>query len=217
MGRKVISNLKMQELNGVRELVCKDKSGKFRPLFKKQGSMDGACATYSLIMNLLILQCIYESDTHIKVQHKNQNTKRLFRVFCEDYGMHRDGQSYYKMKKLIESSFSNVVSVEHKLTKNMSALSVIRECIDDDKPIIISIANASYAHAMLAIGYENDGEDIKRIMCLDPDGGYIHGQKRWNATIDVLSANRFNYTSDFEGISRKDTVQLEDVLILSKI
>lgn len=216
MSRKVISKLCMQELYNRRELVCKDKGGKYRPVFKKQGSMDGACATYSLIMNLLILGCIYESDTHLHAEHKNADTKRLFKVFCEDYGMHRDGKTFYKMKRLIEASYSNVVSVDHKLTSNQTAVSLIKDTIDEDMPIIISVYNARFCHAMLAIGYEIENDDVKRILCLDPDGDYIHGNKRWNSTIDILSETKYRYTSTFEGILSEQNVQLDDVLIITK-
>ena len=47
MKRVIVDNLKIQN----NELVCKDKTGRYKPVFKKQGDLDGACATYSVIMN----------------------------------------------------------------------------------------------------------------------------------------------------------------------
>ena len=91
----IVSNLHIRN----KQLVCKGKNGKLAPVFKKQGSHDGACATYSVIMNLLIIGVISGSDTKINVEHKNPDVKKLFQVFCCDYGMHRNGQTFFQDKK----------------------------------------------------------------------------------------------------------------------
>jgi hypothetical protein len=52
--RKIISQLHTNK-DGI---VCKDKTGREHVVFKKQGDLDGACATYCVIMNLLILRLI---------------------------------------------------------------------------------------------------------------------------------------------------------------
>ena len=80
MKKVFVDNLKMQ--NG--DLVCKDKSGFYKKVFLKQGSLDGACATYSVIMNLLIIRAISEKDTWINAEHKTRETKKLFKVFCNE-------------------------------------------------------------------------------------------------------------------------------------
>ena len=107
--RKIVSNLRF---NDKRQLVCKGKNGKECPVFKKQGSLDGACATYSVIMNLLILGAISDTDTRICAEHKNKYTKKLFEVFCNDYGMHRNGQTFYKIKRMLKID----LNIFHRLT-----------------------------------------------------------------------------------------------------
>ena len=200
-----------------RELVCKDRSGKYRPVFKKQGSLDGACATYSVIMDLLILGAIYEADTRIYAEHKSRTTKKLFKVFCNDYGMHRDGQTFFKITKMLKESFANVITPDHRLTKDWSSVDCILENIRNEIPVVVSVSNSSFSHAMLAIGYEITEGQPTKILCLDPSGDYIHGRKRWNTEIDLYEGKKtMSYRSVIEGLPFEDKVHLEDIIILTK-
>ena len=72
--KKMVDNLRFNDKS---QLVCKGKNGKECPVFKKQGSLDGACATYSVIMNLLILGVISDVDTRIYAEHKNKGCFRI--------------------------------------------------------------------------------------------------------------------------------------------
>lgn len=215
--KKIVSNLKINN----NQLVCKGRNGKYSPVFKKQGSLDGACATYSVIMNLLILSVISDSDTRLNAEHKNRDVKKLFKVFCCDYGMHRNGQTFYKIKKMLDESFKNVIDVRHTNTKSTSweTLDNIVAAIDADLAVIISIENTQMCHAMLAIGYEKEGNEITRVFCLDPSGNYIHSRKRWNAIIDIKRErkNSFAFHSFDEGIPYKTYVELTDILLLKRL
>lgn len=216
--KKFVSNLFFNESN---KLVCKGKNGKSCPVFKKQGSLDGACATYSVVMNLLILGVISDTDTRICVEHKNKDIKKLFNVFCNDYGMHRDGQTFYKIRRMLMDSFSKVIDVEHTNTKEggWESLNNIVTTIDTGIPVIISVSNISLCHAMLAIGYEKDGDDITRVFLLDPSGDYINVKKRWNAVIEVSKTRKrpFKYNTVTEGIRDSQFVDLDDILIIRRL
>ena len=207
--RTVVSQLKMQD----RELVCKDRSGKYRPVFKKQGSLDGACATYSVIMDLLILGAIYEADTRIYAEHKSRTTKKLFKVFCNDYGMHRQGQTFFKITRMLNESFAEIITPDHRLTEGWGAVDCIVDCIENDIPVIVSTED----HAMLAVGYEATAGTPSKILCLDPSGDYIHGRKRWNTEIDLCEGKKtMLYRSVIEGLPFESKVHLEDIIILTK-
>ena len=160
--RKVLSQLKMQD----GELVCKDRSGKFRPLYKKQGSLDGACATYSVIMDLLIL--------------------------------------------------GTIVTPVHKKTFGEGAVNAIVEEIDEGIPVVMSVANSQFSHAMLAIGYEKEDGQTTKILCLDPSGDYIHGRRRWNAEVAIKNNFKGEYSTILEGKKDVSIVDLEDILIITK-
>ena len=77
MERTIVSALKLEDGT----LVCKTKRGRSYKVFKKQGDLDGACATYCVIMNLLILGVIKDKDTEWNAMYKDSATKRLFREF----------------------------------------------------------------------------------------------------------------------------------------
>ena len=214
MKRMMVDNLKMQNS----ELVCKDKTGLYHSVFKKQGSLDGACATYSVVMNLLILGVIAEKETEVKARYKTRTSKKFFEVFCEDYGMHRYGQTYYKINRMLKESLSTVVTTKHKLTSDKQSLAIIKETIATRIPIIISIGDNSpdWGHAMLAIGYEeNERGDVSRILCLDPSGDYIHERKRWNAEIKI-TPKQYRLQTVWDGKNTTKIVILEDVLIITK-
>lgn len=219
MMKKIVSNLKFNEKN---QLVCKGRNGKFCPVFKKQGSLDGACATYSVVMNLLILSVISDTDTKIYAEHKTRDIKKLFKVFCNDHGMHREGQTFYKIQNMLLDSFGKVIDVKHTCTK-CSAWETLDRIVtiikNDDKPVIVSVHNNYMCHAMLAVGYEKDDDKITRLFLLDPGGDYIHGRKRWNAEIQVNKErkNPFSYISSTDGIKSKSYVELDDILILSRL
>ena len=169
-------------------------------------------------MNLLILGAISDTDTRICAEHKNKYTKKLFEVFCNDYGMHRNGQTFYKIKRMLKEGFGNVVDVEHTNTKSSSleTLENIVSVIQEGIPVVISVMNNNLNHAMLAIGYEKENENVKRVLCLDPSGDYIRGRQRWNATIDVnmKRKNVFIYQSVLEGEKSNQYVDLDDILII---
>lgn len=210
MKRTIVPNIKMVK----KVLSCKGKSGHWCPLFKKQGSLDGACATYSVIMNLLVIRAINGSDTHWNAEHKSYATKKLFKIFCEDHGMHRGGQTFYKIKKMLLQSFESEVFVEHKVTEDVASIELISKVVKDGLPVVMSITG----HAMLAIGIEEDGGKVTKILCLDPSGDYVTGRRRWNAEIDIANGSRgvYTYSSVIEGRPTCERTRLDDVLIISK-
>ena len=212
MKRTVVSALHLD--NGT--LVCKGKSGRLYSVFKKQGDLDGACATYCVIMNLLILGTINGSDTEIRAVHNNPETKRLFREFCEFHGMHRDGQTYQMIQRMLNRSMGDVVNVKRRDKKNLSSVELIAETIKEyDIPVIMSITG----HAMLAVGIEEENGVVTKILCLDPSGDYMnHTNKRWNSEIQIIRDGRtsFKYVSKIEGNWTEENTRLWDVLVIRK-
>lgn len=212
MKRTVVSALHLD--NGT--LVCKGKSGRMYSVFKKQGDLDGACATYCVIMNLLILGTINGSDTEIRAVHNNPETKRLFREFCEFHGMHRDGQTYQMIQRMLNRSMGDVVNVKRRDKKNLSSVELIAETIKEyDIPVIMSITG----HAMLAVGIEEENGVVTKILCLDPSGDYMnHTNKRWNSEIQIIRDGRtsFKYVSKIEGNWTEENTRLWDVLVIRK-
>lgn len=214
---KVVSNL---ELFGNR-LICRDIHGKENEVTHLQGTLDGACAIYSLMMNLLILRCIGHKDTRIYVEHKDRATKNLFKILTENEGMHRNGRSFNWLQRRIRDYFGTIVSCDRKETIDETAIEQIVNVIDDDLPVIISVVGRNWAHAMLAVGYESDEHDenepIKKIFCLDPSGDNPK-YSFWNAVIDVTpntkaTKYKYQYSNAFSTLA----VSLDDILIIDNI
>ena len=212
MKRIVVSALKIEEGT----LVCKTKRGRSYRVFKKQGDLDRACATYSVIMNLLILGVIKDKDTEWNAKHKDSATKRLFREFCENYGMHRGGKTFYKIKRMLNLSFSDKVQTLHRNTANETSVEIITDVIiKQDVPVIMSTTE----HAMLAVGIEQEDDITTKILCLDPSADYMENtSRRWNAEIHIIDGKKFFYTKKHNGNflePKKDC--LDDVLVITKI
>jgi hypothetical protein len=71
---------------------------------------------------------------------------------------------------------------------------------------------------MLAIGIEEEGDKVTKILCLDPSGDYVTGRRRWNAEIDIANGSRglYTYSSVIEGRPACERTRIDDVLIISK-
>lgn len=65
----------------------------WQPLHLRQGDMDGACAVYSLMMNLLVLKILTRNQIcGLSNPFKGNTSKgRLFKEFLYDEGLCRDG------------------------------------------------------------------------------------------------------------------------------
>lgn len=213
MKRTVVSALKL--VDG--RLMCKGKSGRMYSVFKKQGDLDGACAIYSVIMNLLILGTINGSDTELEAKHNNPDTKRLFHEFCERYGLHREGHYFDEIKRMLSKSFGKVVKVAPPSdTINMASVDVISQTIlKYDIPVVMQVTG----HAMLAVGVELENDVTTKILCLDPNGDYMNRtNKRWNAEVQIIRDGRttYKYKSKIEGAYYKVNTRLGEVLVISK-
>ncbi len=215
---KVISSLKLDE-NGLR---CKDKLGKLKSILHLQGSMDGACATYSVLMNLLLLRTINHKDTEVYAVHKTKATKTLFEVFCNSYGMHRNGQSFIKIKKMLTESFHSEIECIRRDSENEKSVEHIKKVLSEDRPVIISIEAKNYAHALLAIGMEYEESDDKsiiptKIFCLDPSG-IDAGYNYWNSVIDLYPdkpGTKYKYLYLMGSCTER--VALTDILVITKL
>lgn len=206
--RKIISQLHTSK-DGI---VCKDKTGKYHVVFKKQGDLDGACATYCVIMNLLILRLIKDVDTRVYSKSGDMATRKLIKTFMQEYGMHINGQSYYKIKRMLKESFNEVECVHYNSNGNRS-LNYIERTIVEDQPIIISVSQTKWAHALLAVGFEKEKDVISKIFCLDPSGESCCN-KRWNIEIEVKNSG-LDYRQPTI-IYNNRYVSLDDVLIITE-
>lgn len=214
MARVIIDRLTLQD--GV--LSCNDRTGKPHPVFKKQGDLDGACATYSVIMSLLMLGVIYDHDTQVYSKPKDWHTRRLINTFLCYNGMHHQGQSFIKIRKMLLESFGSKVSCTRRATTNEASVDVITEILDSGLPVVMSVIWPGGGHAMVAVGYEHVGGEVTRILCLDPSGK-VPANRHWNAEVrlDTGSSNsKYKYLYS-NGVGDDLDVSLDDLLIIDRL
>lgn len=205
---KVVDNIKLHHSKG---LISKDSSGKWVPTHYQQGKLDGACAVYSLIMNLLILGEISQEDINIHNPIDKRTRKGKFLShFLEDQGLIRNGYYFKSLAKEIRD-YSNISATQKLPKSNVDAINIIQECIDADLPIIISISSSEYCHAILVIGIEYDNNNIpKKILCLDPDDNApICAQ--WNSFLDISNSTYWHKSIN----NKAQKIEIGDMIIIS--
>lgn len=183
------------------------------PAVMLQGSLDGACSIYSLIMNLLIIRRIRYEDTQIYNTPKDPQTRKLFKTLFEDNGMHKYGESYYWIKKRLLEHFSDRVECVHKLKFNFDT---VRESIDKQIPVIISLSSSDWAHASLCVGYEVSPMGEEKLLLLDPSSDKPK-YCCWNAFVDLGNPepNKIKYKYHYTNATGDCLVQLNDFLIIT--
>lgn len=209
MNRILLSNI--EKVDG--DVLSVGSDGKYAHLFQKQGTLDGACATYSVMMALLILGTISEDDM-LGEEYTSRASKQLFRIFCEEHGMHREGQNLYKIQRMLKEGFASEIISKHPSASGKDAVYEIADGIDQDIPAVAHIEYRSGTHhAITIVGYEEENGTIHKLLCLDPSGEEPKGRKRWNAEINVYRKQKY---FDLAVSYGEFKVQLHDILIIKK-
>lgn len=169
------------------QVLVKDANKHLVPLHRRQGDLDGACAVYSTIMCMLLIGYLSEEDLLLyNLPDKRTAKGKILHELMENNGLVRNGFSYIKLKKELDDKCGSDIVVNRRNPKNQDdVVSNIADLIDNDIAPIISIEWNDGAHALLAVGYEtDDNEIITNILCLDPDA---ESPKvcAWNCYIDV--------------------------------
>ena len=187
---KIIDSLYLTEVG-----CCIKSYGKFTKVHIRQGEMDGACAVYALMMNLLILKTIRRNQLEdlFNKMKKSPEVERLFHEFFDKHGLVRDGFHFKDVCGLTNRTFGDKVTAKYddkdSLRGEKEILDSIKNTLDSNMPIILGIDfKGGGGHAVVAIGYESDDEGLFNIFCMDP--GYdIFPTSYWNM---VISLDIFN-------------------------
>ena len=114
---KIIDSLYLTEKG------CSIKKRNYHPVHIRQGDIDGACAVYSLMMDLLILKTISRvqiEDVYDNIK-KSPETEKLFHEFFDKHGMIRGGFYFDRLTKLV------IGFMERLLLPNIPILMIILE------------------------------------------------------------------------------------------
>lgn len=205
---QIVSNLKLHPQKG---LLSKDCTGKWINVHHQQGDLDGACAVYSVIMNLLILGMIEKEEICVYSSIDKRTRKgKLLSYLLEKQGLVRDGYCFRTLAKDIRD-YANFTANQKLAKSREDAINIIQKSIENDSPIIISVFGEEWAHALLAIGIEHNENDVPtKLLCLDP-GVPSPIYTYWNCIIDVSTKTLWYKTE-----KSQTKAELGDLLVISQ-
>lgn len=201
------------------EVKCKTSNGKFQQIHLRQGDLDGACTAYSVMMILIMIKAINFSDISIYKKHDKRNAKgRLIKEFLETKGLYRDGAYYDQVQKNLQHSFAKMVKSDWINTEGEESIKEIKNKLENDMPVLISVSFSGGKHALVAIGLEYDKDNnITKIFCLDPSFDSPCATY-WNSIINVEFTDKGKYP--YYWITAKGSndckVQLCDLIVIEK-
>lgn len=195
---------------------------KWQPVHLQQGEMDGACAVYSMMMDLLILKVLTRNQVvNLNTTFKGNTAKgRLFKeFFFVTEGLCRDGFYFSEIKEKLSHSFakevaSSALQYTASLSDQASFVEELRTAIDSDTPLITALSFRGGAHAVLAIGYEEQEGVAKKIFCLDPSYA-ISPTSLWNGVI-ILNEGKGKYSHQYITDKDDDYINICESLEIKK-
>ncbi len=181
-------------------------------VFLNQGSIDGACGPYSLIMGLLSLGVV---DRNVVVSYytdKRTNFGKLVMAMNEEHStLFTEGTDLGDLQYLLKESFGKKINAEISEHKGTKLIDFALEKLSENKPTIIGVNFKDGAHWMLAIGYENDSNGFAtKLLLLNPSGKSPIFSS-WNAVIDLVPNKSGRYPYNWWGNCQ---VQFDQALVL---
>lgn len=184
----------------------------------QQGTMDGACAVYSMMMCLIMIRAIHRNDVvSLNDERIKGNTAkgRLIRNFLYNNGFVRKGFFLSTLCEELSHSYSKVVQSEYyHLDKNENEFfSAIIKALENNIPVELGfIRKTTGGHAVIAIGFEENPKGFL-LYIIDPGFSVPLGQY-WNNVIQIeincgRKYNAFNYRENC-------FIQIDEALIIKK-
>lgn len=202
---------------------CSIKKRNYHPVHIRQGDIDGACAVYSLMMNLLVLKTVSRvqlEDVFNDIK-KSPETERLFHEFFDKHGLIRGGFYFDKLTELVNRVYGQVVDGKYITVnddfKDTDLWHLVKKAIDDNIPVIIGMdIKGGGGHAALAIGYECDEEGIFNVFCLDP-AYECNPTSYWNMVISLnYYTGKFKHQCLTSNPYNCPAIYVSDAIIITK-
>lgn len=202
---------------------CSIKNRSYQPVHIRQGDIDGACAIYALMMNLLILKTIRRShldDVFNRIK-TSPEIESLFHELFDKHGLVRGGLLFEDLARMTNRTFGTVVTAKFYDEDSEEAedgfIEQIQQTIDLDRPIILGIDfKGGGGHAVLAIGYERDAEGLFNIFCLDPAYD-CKPTSYWNMVISLYQfRSKYKHQCLTENPYNCPAIKISDTLLVTK-
>lgn len=184
----------------------------------QQGTMDGACAVYSMMMCLIIIRSIHRNDVVSLDDERikgNTSKGRLIRAFLHYNGFVRKGYYLSTLKDELLHAYKKMVSVEYYAFENDNNVFIdsVLDALKNNDPVELGFQRTGKTgHAVVAIGYEENPKNIL-LYVLDPGYPMQFGQY-WNNVfqIDRNSSRKYNSYNFVEN----SCVQIDEALVIKK-
>ena len=207
-------NLRLSRLG----LQVKDFDDNWTILHCQQGRLDGACVVYSVVMALLSIGYISNDDIDVSKDpnpDKRTGKGKLLSRLLDENGLVRDGYYLRTMSKLLREYCPDLNIGYHK--KEDYFLSTIKDCVENDRPVVISVHNDNMNHGIVVIGIEYDNNDkVTKLLCLDP-GFSIADTSYWNCIIDVSRKRSGQYPYWYITTDIKSKVEILEIITISEL
>lgn len=161
-------------------------------------------------MILMILGILKRKD--LDIDHRpdyRTSIGKLLRAFFDQKGLVRNGYHYEDL--LQELNVLKKILSCTLIKDRETVIAQIKEQIEKDTPMLISVDFTNGAHALIAVGIEYDEFDgIKKIFCIDP--GFDKPMLTyWNSVIDIEKEHKGKYTCRW--INQNERVEIGESIV----
>jgi len=196
----------------------------------QQGSLDGACAVYSMMMCLIMNKVIKRKDvTDLYFSHDGRTSNgRLVKLFLEHKGLIRNGYDFISLKADLYNAFRKRVNVSCCVSKFYAEINCIIpseefeikttliediiEALDSNEPVEIGFTRKKdkSGHAIVAIGYARNQDGVS-FFCLDPGFDLSKGQL-WNNILQVNTDSTAKYNC--LNYQEESVITIDELLVI---
>lgn len=187
--------------------------GKLKQVHLRQGSVDGACGAYSIMMTLLVLgQLDYDQLTTLARADGRSRAGKLLSSLEQYPGLFRQGMDVAELSQLLQNNFRQVLSFVPITQSEGDPWKFAVDHVREGSPVIISMQGTGCGHWMVVIGVELDDKDrVTRLLALDSsvDAPNICP---WNAFITPRRQKGHEYPFEWHSDGSSCYVQIEEAV-----
>jgi hypothetical protein len=161
----------------------------WQPVHRMQGSMDGACGLYSLVMGLIICGVVrYSEARSFHAFSSKSKLGKLLEYFGKMGPLIEKGTDLDQMFKAIDEYSPGPINCQGLMRKGYGApalVEFIEQNIAENHPVLLLITlEGGRSHWVLVIGRENKKTKLCRFLILDPEENTPQICS-WNGMIDT--------------------------------
>ena len=164
-----------------------------------QGSLDGACGPYCLLMSLLICGLADRTSVLSSRYSKQTSIGKVLERIHRGQGLFRDGTSLEELQDLIDGAFTKKLGAEPFKESGVGVKSFVERHINENHPVIMGMEYPGWGHWVVAVGLEYSRESngtlsLCRILVIDPQE-MPSKVSTWNGVVDARgSGGAYPYT-----------------------